>query len=79
MPRGHRDPTGDRASANADKAAKSSRGRRLEDEFPEMFKGLNDYGRSWVATHAWGLAGNNPWAITADHLQKARAEYGAKE
>lgn len=75
--RGHRDPTAEKAIANADKARKASPKRRLADEFPEIFDNLSDYGQRFVAMRAWGFAGENVWAITAEHLQKARAEYEA--
>lgn len=76
--RGHRDPTAEKAIANADREAKASRSRQIVREFPEIFDDLNDHATRWVAFRAHALAGENIWAVRLEHLEKARAEYGAK-
>jgi ApbE superfamily uncharacterized protein (UPF0280 family) len=77
--RGHRDPTAEKAIANADKARKASPRRKLVQEFPEIFDDLSDRGVAVVAYGAVALAGGSPWAVTLAHLEKARAEYGAQK
>ncbi|GAA0978265.1 hypothetical protein ENKNEFLB_02819 [Nocardioides aquaticus] len=72
------DPTANRAVANVDREAKAAPKRKLLHEFPEVFDDLSDYGCRFVAFRALGLAGDNVWAIRLEHLEKARAEYGAQ-
>lgn len=79
------DPTANTAIANVDKKrrtaatltpAKQRNGRRILEEFPDAFAGLLPHEARQVALRAHQLAGNDVWAITAEHLAMARKAVG---
>lgn len=74
----HRDPTANAAIRRVDRSREHrtapQRPRAIVAEFPEVFDGLSELQVRDVALLARSMAGHNTWAITAEHLERARRQ-----
>lgn len=72
------DPTYHQAIANITRqgklrAPRTRNQRRIVQEFPHIFRGLNEAEKATITLAAARMAGVDAWGITAEHLEKAKA------
>lgn len=75
------DPTANAAIGNITREGKlrapqqQKARRKIVDEFPDIFRGLNEAQKVTITLAAAKLAGHDAWAINAEHLEKAKVDY----
>lgn len=75
------DPTAAKAIGNVDRqgkvrASREKARRRIVEEFPEVFAGLNPAQKVTITLTAAKFPGiTDAWDITAEHLEQAKADY----